>query len=103
VSIIGSVKTPSTVVYRPDLDLDAYVRQAGGMTEDANKREMYVMRANGTTDSAYMAARELRPGDTIVVPQKIEVKTPPLALWQTVASIIGSVALTAAGIAVVGR
>jgi protein involved in polysaccharide export with SLBB domain len=103
ISIIGSVKMPSTVVYRPNLDLDAYVRQAGGMTEDANKREMYVMRANGTTDSAYMAARELRPGDTIVVPQKIEVKTPPLALWQTVASIIGSVALTAAGIAVVGR
>ena len=28
---------------------------------------------------------------------------PQLALWQTVASIIGSVALTAAGIAVVGR
>jgi hypothetical protein len=64
---------------------------------------MYVMRANGTTDSAYLAAREVRPGDTIVVPQKIEAKTPPLALWQTVASIIGSVALTAAGIAVVGR
>ncbi|WP_447599441.1 SLBB domain-containing protein [Nitrospira sp. Nam80] len=103
VSIIGSVKTPSTVVYRPNLDLNGYIGQAGGMTEDANKREMYVMRANGTTDSAYLAAREVRPGDTIVVPQKIEAKTPPLALWQTVASIIGSVALTAAGIAVVGR
>jgi protein involved in polysaccharide export with SLBB domain len=102
VSIIGSVKTPSTVVYRPNLDLNGYIGQAGGMTEDANKREMYVVRANGTTDSAYMAARELRPGDTIVVPQKIEAKTPPLALWQAVASIIGSVALTAAGIAVVG-
>ncbi|HET6675139.1 MAG TPA: SLBB domain-containing protein [Nitrospiraceae bacterium] len=103
VSIIGSVKMPSTVVYRPNLDLDAYVRQVGGMTEDANKREMYVMRANGMTDSAYLAARELRPGDTIVVPQKVEAKTPSLPLWQAVASIIGSVALTAAGIAVIGR
>ena len=45
----------------------------------------------------------LKPGDTIVVPQKIEAKTPPLALWQSVASIVGSVALTAAGIAVIGR
>ena len=103
VSIIGSVKTPSTVVYRPNLVLDDYIRQAGGMTEDANKREMYVMRANGTTDSAYMAVREITSGDTIVVPQKIEAKAPQLALWQTVASIIGSLALTAAGIAVVGR
>ena len=103
VSIIGSVKNPSTVVYRPSLGLDDYLRQAGGLTEDANKKEMYVMRANGTTDSAYLAVKELRSGDTIVVPQKIEARTPQLALWQTVASIIGSVALTAAGIAVVGR
>ncbi|MBI4003035.1 MAG: SLBB domain-containing protein [Nitrospira defluvii] len=103
VSIIGSVKNPSTVVYRPTLGLDEYLRQAGGLTEDANKKEMYVMRANGTTDSAYLAVKEVRSGDTIVVPQKIEARTPQLALWQTVASIIGSVALTAAGIAVVGR
>ena len=103
VSIIGSDKSPSTVVYRPSLGLDDYLRQAGGLTEDANKKEMYVMRANGTTDSAYLAVKDLRSGDTIVVPQKIEARTPQLALWQTVASIIGSVALTAAGIAVVGR
>ena len=103
VSIIGSVKNPSTVVYRPSLGLEDYLRQAGGLTEDANKKEMYVMRANGTTDSAYLAVKELRSGDTIVVPQKIEARTPQLALWQTVASIIGSVALMAAGIAVVGR
>ena len=103
VGIIGSVKSPSTVVYRPGLDLNDYLRQAGGLTEDANRRELYVMRANGTTDSAYLSAKEMRPGDTIVVPQKLEAKPPQLALWQTVASIIGSVALTAAGIAVVGR
>ncbi len=103
VGIIGSVKNPSTVVYRPGLDLNDYLRQSGGVTEDANKREMYVMRANGTTDSSYLSAKEVRPGDTIVVPQKIEAHTPQLALWQTVASIIGSVALAAAGIAVVGR
>ncbi len=103
VSIIGSVKTPSTVVYRPNLGLDDYIKQAGGMTEDANKREMYVMRANGTTDSAYLAVREISSGDTIVVPQKIEAKVPQLPLWQAVASIIGSVALTVAGIAVIGR
>jgi polysaccharide export outer membrane protein len=103
VGIIGSVKNPSTVVYRPGLELKDYLRQAGGVTEDANKSEMYVMRANGTTDSKYLYAKEMRPGDTIVVPQKVEAKTPQLVLWQTVASIVGSLALTAAGIAVIGR
>lgn len=103
VSIIGSVRNPSTVVHRPNLEFEDYLRQAGGMTEDANKKESYIMRANGTTEATYLSVKDVRPGDTIVIPQKIETRTPQLALWQTVASIIGSLALTAAGIAVVGR
>jgi hypothetical protein len=103
VSIIGSVRNPSTVVHRPHLEFEDYLRQAGGMTEDANKRESYIMRANGTTEATYLSVKDVRPGDTIVVPQKIEARTPQLALWQMVASIVGSMALTAAGIAVVGR
>ena len=103
VSIIGAVKNPSTVVYKVGFGLEDYVRQAGGMSEDANKHEMYVMRANGSTEGAYVRIKDMKPGDTIVIPQKIEAKTPPLAMWQSIASIVGSVALTAAGIAVVGR
>jgi len=103
VSVIGSVKNPSTVVYRVGLRLDDYVKQAGGTTEDANTKEMYVTRANGTTESTYLKVKEMEPGDTIVVPQKIEAKTPQLALWQSIAGIVGSVALAAAGIAVIGR
>ena len=103
VSVIGSVKNPSTVVYRVGLRLDDYVKQAGGPTEYADTKELYVMRADGTTESAYVKLKEMQPGDTIVVPQKVEAKTPQLAFWQSIASIVGSVALAAAGIAVVGR
>ena len=103
VSIIGSVRNPSTVVHRLNLDFEDYLRQAGGMTEDANKRESYIMRANGTTEATYLSVKDVRPGDTIVIPQKIEARTPQLALWQSIATIIGSMALTAAGIAVIGR
>jgi polysaccharide biosynthesis/export protein len=103
VSVIGSVKNPSTVVYRVGLNLEDYVQQSGGMTEDASKSEMYVVKANGSTEGAYVRIKDMKPGDTIVIPQKIEAKTPQLSLWQSVASIIGSVALAAAGIAVIGR
>ena len=103
VSVIGSVKNPSTAVYKVGLNLEDYVQQAGGMTEDANKHEMYVVKANGSTEGSYVRIKDINPGDTIVVPQKIEAKTPQLALWQTVASIIGSVALTIAAISVVGH
>ena len=103
VSVIGSVKNPSTVVYRVGLNLNDYVQQAGGMTEDASKSETYVVKANGSTEGVYVRIKDMKPGDTIVIPQKIEAKTPQLSLWQSVASIVGSVALAAAGIAVIGR
>lgn len=103
VSIIGSVKNPVNVVYRAGLGIEDYLRQAGGPAEQADRKEIYVVRANGTTDSAYLKIKEMQPGDTIVVPQKVEAKFPKLALWQSVAGIVGSAALAVAGIAVVGR
>lgn len=103
VTILGSVKNPTSVVYRPGLSVQDYLRQVGGLTEQANEKELYIVRANGLAESAYVKIKDVQPGDTIVVPQKLEVKTPQLALWQSIASIVGSVALAAAGIAVIGR
>jgi protein involved in polysaccharide export with SLBB domain len=103
VSIVGAVKNPTTLVYRPGLGLEDYLRQAGGVTADADKKDIYVIRANGSVEAAYLNFKNMDPGDTIVVPQKIEVKTPQIALWQAFASIIGSMALAVAGIAVIAR
>lgn len=103
VTVVGAVKNPTSVVYQPGLSVEDYLRQTGGLTEHANSKELYVVRANGLAESAYVKIKDVRPGDTIVVPQKVEVKTPQLALWQSVASIVGSVVLAAAGIAVIGR
>ena len=64
VSVIGSVKNPSTVVYRVGLNLEDYVQQAGGMTEDASKDEMYVVKANGSSEGAYIRIKDMKPGDT---------------------------------------
>src|SRR5437867_12893939 len=75
VSIIGAVKNPSNVVYRVGVGLEEYLRQAGGTTEDANTKEVYVMRAKGSTDASYVRVKEMQPGATIVGPQKIEART----------------------------
>ena len=103
VSIIGSVKTPATVLYRKGLVLEDYLKQAGNPTENGNMSQLYVMKADGTTESSYVRIKEMQPGDTIVVPQKIEANTPSIALWSTVASILGSVMLGVAAISVIGR
>ena len=103
VSIVGAVRNPTSVVHHADMSLDDYVRLAGGVTDYAVKDEMYVLRANGSSDAAYVKLKGIGAGDTIVVPERIEPKTRPLALWQAVATILGSVMLGVAAIAVIGR
>ena len=103
VAIMGAVRTPSTVVYREGLKLEDYLKQAGGPTDDANQKEIYVVRANGSTDAAYVKVKPLQAGDTIVVPPKMEPKYRTLTLWQTLASAVSAIAVTAASLAVIGR
>lgn len=103
VSIVGAVRIPTSVVYHEGLQVEDYTRQAGGLTTDAEKKETYIMRANGSTEAAYARIKEVGPGDTIVVPERIEPKTRPLPLWQAVASILASMMMTVATIAIIGR
>lgn len=103
VTIIGAVRNPTNVVYRDDLDAEDYIRQAGGFTKDASEKETYILRADGSSAGGYAKVRKVALGDTIVVPEIVEPKTRPLPLWQAIASIVGSAALVAASIAIIGR
>jgi len=103
VALVGAVRTPTTVVYREGATLEDYLKQGGGPTDEANQKEIYVVRANGSTDAAYVKVKPVQAGDTIVVPPKTEPKYRALSLWQSIAAVLGSVALTGASIAVIGR
>ncbi len=103
VNVLGAVRNPTTVLYRTGLKAADYIGQAGGETPDANKGEIYIVRANGTTEVGYLAVKEMWLGDTIVVPQKIESTTPPVALWSSVASALGSIMLAIAALSVIGK
>jgi protein involved in polysaccharide export with SLBB domain len=103
VTIIGAVRNPTNLVHREDFDAEDYIRQAGGFTKDANQKETYIVRADGSSAGGYAKVRTVNVGDTIIVPEEIEPKTRPLPLWQAIASIVGSAALVAASIAIIGR
>jgi protein involved in polysaccharide export with SLBB domain len=78
VDVIGSVFQQNTFVYRPKRTVSNYVDLAGGVTDGADKSEMYVVRADGTAQSGRntgwfsgLGGAALNPGDTVVVPEKI--------------------------------
>jgi len=93
VQVIGAVYNPTAFVYNPEWTVDSYIKYAGGLTRNAEEEDIYILKMDGTAVSkrewsgisnlrwdrekrrwlsgGFMAAT-LDPGDTIVVPEKIE-------------------------------
>jgi len=107
VTVNGQVFNPTAISAQPGRSAKWYLSQAGGLTPIADKKAVFVIRADGSVISAKnnsagwfsgdpMSAT-LRPGDMVVVPEK----TPKLGglNWQTVmqtAQVASSVALAVA-------
>jgi len=79
VLVNGQVFNPTAVSYRPGRSARWYLSQAGGTTQLANKKAVFVIRADGSVLSAKNneagwwsgdpLGAPLRPGDSIVVPE----------------------------------
>ena len=93
VQVIGSVYNPTAFVYNPVWAIGSYIRNAGGLTRNAEEDDIYILKMDGTAISkrewgsitniawdsgnhrwlrgGFMSS-SLDPGDTIVIPEKIE-------------------------------
>jgi protein involved in polysaccharide export with SLBB domain len=79
VTVAGQVLNPTAVAYIPGRSAKWYLSQAGGLTQLANKKAVFVVRADGSvfgaknnSDSWWMGNplnETLRPGDSVVVPE----------------------------------
>jgi len=107
VLVNGQVFHPTAVSYQNGRSAKWYLSQAGGLTQIADKKAVFVVRADGSVVSAkgnrdgFFAGDPLngtlRPGDTVVVPEK----APRIGTrnWSTIfqaAQVASSVALAVA-------
>lgn len=99
VTILGEVQSPTSHVYEPGLTRDDYIAKSGGTTQHADRRRIYVVRANGDVVSRREGGwfrrssdTEIRPGDTIVVPLDTQ-KVPKLLLAQAITTIMYNLAI----------
>jgi polysaccharide biosynthesis/export protein len=119
VNVVGAVFAPTALVYTPYRTVREYLTMAGGTTEIADDKEIYVIKTNGAAVSrkgfSWLRASwdgnkygfhpgginslTLDPGDTIVVPERLE-RIAWLKNIKDIASILGNIAMTA-GIAFV--
>jgi polysaccharide biosynthesis/export protein len=77
VMVTGQVFNATAVSYRPGKSAKWYLEQAGGPTTTANRKAIFVIRADGSVigqrDSLWTGSAlgaTLQPGDTVVVPEK---------------------------------
>ena len=79
VMVNGQVFNPTAISYRPGRSANWYLSQAGGLTQLADKKAAFVVRADGSVLSAKNNSgwwsgdpmnAVLRPGDQVVVPEK---------------------------------
>jgi hypothetical protein len=77
VMVDGAVYNPTALTYRPGKNVGWYLRQAGGPTLVANRKAIFVIRADGSVTSGSgglfaggVEGENLQPGDMVVVPEK---------------------------------
>jgi protein involved in polysaccharide export with SLBB domain len=104
VLVTGQVYNATALTYAPDKTAGWYLSRAGGTNATANRKEIFIIRANGSVVGrhsggwfdANVLSTKLNPGDVVVVPQKILGGS---LFWKNLLSfgqLAGSVAITAA-------
>jgi protein involved in polysaccharide export with SLBB domain len=99
ITVLGEVQSPTSYLYHAGLTRDDYIAKSGGTTQKADRKRIYVVRANGDVVSGGRSgwfrrtqSVEIHPGDTIVVPLDTE-RIRGLPLWQSVTTIIYNLAV----------
>jgi protein involved in polysaccharide export with SLBB domain len=97
VAVLGSVRNPTSLLFEEKKRVNFYINKAGGYTRDAESKEVYVVRADGSATSLGHLVH-LEPGDAVIVPARVEAKYRPIPLWRDIATIVGQFALTVAAL-----
>jgi polysaccharide biosynthesis/export protein len=102
VAVEGQVYNANAFLYRENQRALNYLQRAGGPDREADKKRMFVLRADGSVISQQYADVKktgVYPGDTIVVPPILD-KRSTMRQIVDIVQIIGNLGFTAATIAV---
>jgi hypothetical protein len=118
VNVTGAVMSQGSFIYSDKLSFKDYISMTGGYSGNADKKNVYVLKVDGsamrlshgltrwsdTRDRWELSAfsdeiKDIEPGDTIVVPEKLE-RLAWLRYAKEVSQLLYQIAITA-GVAVV--
>ncbi len=74
VMVHGEVLFPNAILHKDSKDIDYYIEQAGGYTQNADKARVIVLQQNGKFKDKDNMSLIINPGDEILALPKVEVK-----------------------------
>jgi protein involved in polysaccharide export with SLBB domain len=102
INVLGEVLNPIAFEYSKKLNVRSAIENAGGYQDYADKRKVYVIKANGIVQKGkrniFTKNITLEPGDTVVVPRKIITNSPGIAALIPITSILSDLAFSAAAL-----
>jgi len=110
IQVIGAVFNQNAFLCANVSKVGEYMRMAGGPTREADRRQIFVLRADGSVvhresgnsvfDTSSLNSLRLYPGDTIIVPEKV-VRASGLRELTAWTQIMSQMSLTAASLNVI--
>jgi len=103
VTVLGEVQYTTSHLYDHERSRDGYIDLSGGLTINADKKRIYVVRANGAVQAGKRSrwfrgsGTTIYPGDTIVVPTDTD-RMPKLVQWTSVTQILFQMAIAVAAV-----
>ena len=102
INVLGEVLNPIAFEFKERITVRSAIDNSGGYQDYADKRKVYVIKANGLIEKAnrniFTRNVKLEPGDTIVVPRKIITNNPGIQALLPVTQILSDLAFSAAAI-----
>jgi len=102
VTVIGEVYYPTSHLYNARNTIKKYLHLSGGANENANKKAIYVIHADGSVSPVphwFSGRVDVGPGDTVVVPPRLE-RVSKLRLYTDISQVLYQLAVTAASLKV---
>ena len=102
INVLGEVLNPVAFEYSKNINIRSAINQAGGYQQYADKRRVYIIKANGIVKrpgrNIFAGNVALSPGDTIVVPRKLISHNPGLEALSPITQILSDIAFSAAAL-----
>jgi len=94
VSVVGMVASSGTIHWLPRKRVSYYIERAGGLTRNADKGGIRIVKANGKVLRVSLRSKDVEPGDAIIVPQRVKRRIDWMEIANQAVSIISGVATT---------